>query len=71
MAPSHLGGAGLFRDRAAAAWLQLALRREDFFPRTLRLFDVECRVCLAIFLLGAIDGFKRGVEVSSIASLFE
>jgi hypothetical protein len=42
----------------------LAFRREDHFPPTLRLVDVEIRVCLAKFLQDAIDGFKHGVEVA-------
>jgi hypothetical protein len=58
-----LGGAtfALFWDRRAGRG-SVRFRRENVFPQALRLLDVKSRVCLAIFLQGAIDGFKRGVD---------
>src|SRR5205807_812877 len=47
----------------AGGWRGVGFRREDRFPQALALFDVKSRVRLAIFLQGAINGLKRGVEV--------
>jgi hypothetical protein len=59
------------RDSKNVMPLQFAFRPEDFFPQALGRADVVSCVRLAIFLQGAIDGFKRGVEVARLGVLVE
>jgi hypothetical protein len=46
-------------------------RLKDLLAHAFHLVDVKGRVLLAIFLQGAIDGFKRGVEVTQPSILAE